>query len=310
MSETLRLTPEEIRRYDAETEAKAAETPDRLKPGAASQGETAVAGRNGHLFIGLGSNRWEHHYAGRVNIDPVWFDAWRRVLDGRQEEAQRRGVRLCNFVVPEKQVVLPQERWEEPPNPDGRPFWQLLQRLGPEAKVCYPARELVEAKRRGPVYFLRNSHWCPSGCLTGVRALLDTIGVSADLEALRFAYRREFSSHDLPPHFFERPQPVEAGFLKAAGEYTFEHHPLHTVGRLVGSRYGIANPAAPDPRRVVLFGDSFSYDAGLAFALSAVFRQVSFYWSKHVVWQTVDEVGADLVVWESAERFMVTLPRT
>lgn len=308
MSEALRLTIAEIRQADVEIEGRAAQTPDRLKPGTTSHGATAVAGCGGNLFIGLGSNRWEHHYMGRVDIARNWFEAWREVLERRQDEARRRGVELWNFVIPEKQVVIPEQRWTDPPSADGRPFRQLLDHLVPEHQVHYALPALTAAKAQGPVYFVRNSHWCASGCLAAVVELTRALGVTAEVENLRFAYRRATTAHDLPMHFFESPLEVELGRLDANGPYTFEHHTLPTTGSYVGSQYGIRNPEAPDPRRVAIFGDSFTYDAGLAWALSGVFAEVSFLWSKGIVWEFVEATRADVVLWESAERFMVTLP--
>lgn len=304
------LTPAEVRARDTALELEAARTPDRLKPGAHSLNETAVAGARGQLFIGQGSNRWEGHYLGRVDIEPPWFEAWRGMLAARQEEARRRGVELWNLVIPEKQVVLPELRWPQPlPSGDRRPFAQLLAKLAPEHRVFYALDALLATKAEGPVFFVRNSHWCPNGCLVAVRALLQAMGVTADFDALRFAYEVVRGPHDLPMHFFENPFKVQAGNLRANGEYTFEHHNLQITGRLTGSHYGIRNPAAPDPRRVIVFGDSFSYDAGVTAALSAVFREASFFWGKSVDWTQVERQQADIVLWESAERFMVTLPQ-
>lgn len=309
MTAILRLTPADIRARDTETELEAARTPDRLKPGAQSANGTAVAGLRGQFFIGEGSNRWEIHYLGRVDIDPPWFDAWKRLLDRRQAEARRRGVELWNLIIPEKQVVLPELRWPAPlPAADKRPFAQLLPHLAPEHRVYYALAPLEAAKADGPVFFVRNSHWCPTGCLSAMRGLLEAMGVAVDFNNLRFAYELVRGSHDLPMHFFENPFKVDAGNLRANGEYMFENHTLPVTGRYVGSNYGIRNPDAPDPRRVVIFGDSFSYDAGVATSLSAVFREVSFFWRKSIDWDAVEAQRADLVICESAERFIVTLP--
>lgn len=311
MTEVLRLTPAEIRARDTETEIEAARTPDRLKPGAQSVNGTAVAGLRGQFFIGEGSNRWEIHYLGRVDIEPPWFNAWKRLLDRRQAEARTRGVELWNLIIPEKQVVLPELRWSAPlPPADKRPFAQLLPHIAPEHRLYYGLESLEAAKPDGPVFFVRNSHWCPTGCLAGIRGLVEAMGVTVDFAGLQFAYEMVRGTHDLPLHFFENPFKVDAGLLRANGEYTFENHTLPTTGRYVGSSYGIRNPDAPDPRRVVIFGDSFSYDAGVAFTLSAVFRDVSFFWTKNVEWKVVEAQRADLVIWESAERFMVTLPES
>nr|QQZ49395.1 hypothetical protein JKL49_20630 [Phenylobacterium glaciei] len=89
---------------------------------------------------------------------------------------------------------------------------------------------------------------------------------------------------------------------------TSDNRQLELTGKHVGSRYVLENPHAPDRRRLMLFGDSYAYDAGLAYALSAVFGYVAFVWSKDVVWAEVTQHRADLVLCESAERYIAVLP--
>lgn len=306
--DVLRLSLAEVRRLDAEFHAASAEVGVGLRAGVLSPNAVAVVGQEGYLFISNGANHWEQQYLGKVKIDPSWIAAWRDMFARRQVEARRRGLPLWNLIIPEKQSVLPEKRWAAPA-PDGgrRPLLQLLPALGPEAQVLYAADALIAARTEAPVYFRRNSHWTPSGCCAALLMLLQAMGVPVDREALRFAYQRGRGGHDLPVHFFEEPAQELHGLLAPAGEYSFNVGSL-ADGRFTGMRYGIDNPAAPDARRVIVFGDSFSYDAGFAAALSAVFREVVFIWSKDVLWSEVESYRADLVIWESAERFLATVP--
>jgi hypothetical protein len=307
MTEILRLTPAEIRAADAELEARAAAESVRLRGGTLSPGSQAVSGREGQLFIGLGSNNWERHCVGNVDIDTAWFDYWRGLLAERQAEARRRGVEMWNVVVPEKQVVLPELRWAEPPDCGMRPMGQLLRRLGPEHRMYYAAPDLLAAKAQGPVYHVRDSHWCASGVLAATRGLLQAMGVTVDFDALRFAYARVRRTHDLPLHFLDAPIEVEAGRLRPNGRYA-HHYDAREVGRHVGSQFRIVNPDAPDPRRVGVCGDSYSWEDGLPFALSGVFAEVYFLWSKDLSWDMAAAERCDLLIWESAERFISTTP--
>jgi hypothetical protein len=65
---------------------------------------------------------------------------------------------------------------------------------------------------------------------------------------------------------------------------------------------------APHPGKVLVFGDSFACDAGFSPALSAAFRTVTFVWSKDVQWEMVAAERPDVVLCESAERFIITAP--
>ena len=62
------------------------------------------------------------------------------------------------------------------------------------------------------------------------------------------------------------------------------------------------------PRRLIVFGDSYSYDVGFTYALVEMFAEVVFVWSKTIDWSLVQTHGSQVVVWESAERFLATLP--
>lgn len=307
-AEAQRLTLSEIRRLDVKLDLAAARAPLRLYPGVRSPTGTAVAGLNGHMFIGDGANHWEAQHLGRTDIRPDWFAAWRDLFARRQVEAARRGVELWNLVIPEKQVVLPEQRWSAPiPDGERRPLTRLLPELGPEARLHYAAPALIAAKPYAPPYLRRDSHWTPSGCCAAMLDLAAAIGVAVDLQTLRFAWRRTRAVQDLAGHFFEQPGEEEAGALAPSGVFDFEERTLPITGRHTGTRLGLSNPDAPDPRRVMVFGDSFTAVAGLAEALSAVFREVRVYWVKNVVWAEVEACRADLVIWQSAERFLATL---
>jgi hypothetical protein len=213
-------------------------------------------------------------------------------------------------VIPEKQVVAPDRRWSAPaPDGAGRPLMQLLPQLGPEARLFYAAEALIRAEALAPIHFQRNSHWTPSACCAVLFELLAAMGVAVEPAEVRFGYRRVWETHDLAKHFFETPAVEERGVLEPSGAYLFEQRTAAITGRNSGTSFHLLNPQAPDPRRVLVVGDSFTADEGFGPALSAVFREVRFFWSKDVSWPLVDSLGADLVICESAERFLATIPQ-
>lgn len=310
-SECLRLGFDDIRGVDAELDALAGpgHPASHLRPGALSPHATAVAGHDGYLFIGDGANRWERQFRGELAVAESWLTGWSALLEQRQAEARRRGAPLWNVVIPEKQVIYPEKRW---PNGevsgDDRPLRKLLPKVGPELQLFYPEQALRAACAHGSVYFRHNSHWAPTGCCATTLALIEAVGAEVELADVRFNYRRGPVQHDLTGHFFDPAPPEEGGNLLPAGERVFDNRGLETTGRHAGSSYGLRNPEAPDRRRVIVFGDSYSYDVGFTFALSEIFLEVVFVWSKSVIWSAVERHQAQLVVWESAERFLATLP--
>lgn len=270
----------------------------------------AVAGVEGFLFIGDGANRWEQQYLGELAVAQSWLDGWCAVLAARQGEAGARGLQLWNFVVPEKQVVLPDKRWlDGEARGSGRPLKRLMEVLSADARLLYPEAALREAQALAPTYFRHNSHWTCWGCCAAVGVLLEALSAASPLADLDFAAQRLTDSHDLTSHFFAPPPREEMLFLTPVGEMTNDNRHLLPPGRHQGATYTLRNPEAPDPRRLILFGDSYAYEHGLSFVLGAAFAEVVFVWSKSVIWDLVDKNGADLVVWESAERYLATLPQ-
>lgn len=96
--------------------------------------------------------------------------------------------------------------------------------------------------------------------------------------------------------------------LASVGEVVFENRQTELTGKHVGSVPVLENARAPDPRRVVLVGDSYAF-IGLTQILSAVFARVTFIWSAAFDWSQVVEHKADLVLCETAERYMAVLPQ-
>lgn len=305
------MTAAEIGALDRELDAAALRHPaSRLQPGQVSPNGAAVAGVDGFLFIGDGGNRWETQYAGPPPPES-WKAAWTEVLVARQAEAAARRVPLWNLVIPEKQVIYPEKRWPEGA-PDGRarPLRRLAALAGPDARLLYGEAALLACKADGPACLRHDSHWTASGCLAVLRQLIAAAAPEVDVDATAFTLVRAGEPLDLAAHFLEPNPPQERLRLTAPHPRAWDNRHYERTGQHTGSRYRLANPEAADPRRVVLFGDSYAYAEGLAAALSALFAEVTCVWSKSVLWDVVDERRAQLVVWESAERFLASLPQS
>jgi hypothetical protein len=85
------------------------------------------------------------------------------------------------------------------------------------------------------------------------------------------------------------------------------------AGGHIGTRRVFRNDDSLDPRVVVVFGDSYGFGdqayPGLSWFLAQVFREVHFVWIPFG-WDPayLDRVGAELVVCQTAERFVVRVP--
>ena len=305
---TQRLTVGEIQSADRELDALAPTFPV-LKPECRSGNGVAVAGRDGFYFIADGANRWEQQYLGTFDPGEDVLQHWVEVILGRARAVAARGVALCNLIVPEKQVIYPELRWPAGGvSGDRRPV-RRLQAAVPADSLYYPEAELRAARDAGPVYFRRNSHWNAAGCAIVAHGVLARLGVAVDPSALRFSYRRDWMQHDLQVHFFENGPLEYSALIQSPVEPAQADMAERIPGRNTGMSYEIHNSAAIDPRRAIIFGDSYAGFAGLSYALAEVFAEVEFVWLKAIDWGRVDRTGAQVVIWEGAERFMLTHPR-
>lgn len=281
----------------------------RREPGAVSESGVVVRGFAGHLFIGDGGNRWEQQLTGACGLTEAALDLWVQVLAARAAAAEGLGVRLVHVVVPEKQIALPGFRWPTDCAPDlsRRPLLQI-QAAAPDCPILYPAEALRLVEPWCELYWRGNSHWCATGCIivakTVVAALLEA---TPRLEPLVRLERAAFR-HDLSAHFPADAAVEEVIRIREAGTRIFDTMTFATTGHYGGSRYIIRNLDAPLREGLIIFGDSNSCDMGLSAALSAVFTDVHFLWAKTIDWAYVQEMQARFVLWESAERFLITPP--
>lgn len=303
------LDLEAIARCEALIDASRKDHPaDLMNYGVATQGNVAIVGLDSYLFIGDGANKWEKQFLGKEKLARGWAKTWAKLFEARRKRAEREKVQLINFVVPEKQVLLSDKRWPGVTVELGnrRPMRILLSKLRQDARLFYPEQALRQASAVAPTYARHDSHWSAFGCCIAIQALLREIGGAPRLEDLKLAVTRRRMSRDLTIHFFNKPIAEEVLRLESNGARTEYNEVPERTGRFTGTYYKLQNPKAPDKRRVAVFGDSYSFTEGATFVLSAVFETVTFLWSKDIDWTLVAEHKIDVVVWEHAERFMIT----
>lgn len=279
-----------------------------LLPGVNSVAGVAVVGLDGHLFIANGANGWERQFLEGIVDEDEWVSSWRAVYAARQSRAAQLGVPLVNIIVPEKHALFAASRWVDADAGGAgarRPVNALLRALSPQDRVLYPEQRMRDA---GGIAFLRHdSHWSASGCCSATQSVLDELSVEVDLETTPLLIRQVNTPRDLCRHFFPDPPPEMALELAPHGVVALDTSRPEGPHRNTGAFYAIVNNDAPDPRTVMVFGDSYSYLGGFCFALSAVFHAVIFIWSKDVDWDAVTANSPDIVICESAERFLLTV---
>lgn len=281
-------------------------------PGSRSADDVAIVGTDGWVFIRGGSNRYVPQFTGELAMAPDWLDAWRDLMNRRQAEAAALGCQLASLVVPEK-VAINIEHYPEPLMPVGpRPIERLLQAGLP---IGYPLQALREAQQHRQVCLRTDSHLTIFGNHVLHEQLLRDVGATPIRADALPASRAYVSCGDLGSRFTPRilevtSTPLSLGIATLTEDNWGE---ISRTGGHIGTRRVFCSPDAPDPRSVVLFGDSYGFGAesyqGTAWFLAQAFRETHFVWAPFG-WDPgyVERVSADVVISQTAERFVARVP--
>lgn len=305
------LDLESVAHFEAYIDANRKEHPvDILNCGTTTASNVAIVGIDSYLFIGNGANKWEEQFLGQAQLDRGWTKAWTKLFETRRKRAERQKVQLINFVIPEKQVLLSHKRWPgiELELGVARPMRRLLANLRQDARLLYPEQELRQAEVIAPIYSRHDSHWSAFGCCAAMQALLREIGGTPPLSQFKIAVTRCNMPRDLVIHFFNKPIGEDTLRLHQNGIREEYNEQPERTGRFNGTYYKLHNQNAPDKRRIAVFGDSYSFTEGVTHVLSAIFETVVFLWSKDIDWSLIARQNIDVIVWEHAERFMISVP--
>jgi hypothetical protein len=274
-----------------------------------------IVGKSGHLFIYGGSNDNVAMYRGEVEMAADWLGEWRTLVAKRRDHAQDAGRRLAFLVVPEKLAVCadcyPQDLTARGP----RPVLRLLDEGA--LPLVYPIEALCDARSVGKTYLLTDSHLTPRGNRILAEATVSDLGVSpAFLPEVEDTPTPHLGAGDLGHHFdpplLEIMRPMADASRAAVVSDNWAE--ISRVGGHIGTIRVFRREDAPDERTVVIFGDSYGFGdnayQGLSWWLAQVFREVHFVWVPFG-WDPkyLDSVNAELVVCQTAERFIARVPR-
>lgn len=242
---------------------------------------------------------------------------WRRLIAARRRRCAAMGARYVQLFPPDKLSVLA----------DRAPTLRIdaaagyASRLAGEAGVLDLLAPLAAARAQGEPYLHTDTHWSHLGYLAAYGALCAELGpqpaahvVDAPTEVrprlcdLGAKLPSPVEEPVATPQWASRAVRREANALVCAREARVRAR--LAPGLLVGSRVVLANARAADPRRLVLFGDSYAFhDAGLGAMLAESFAETHLLWSASIDWAYLERVRPDVVVHELAERFLRKLPR-
>jgi len=290
-----------------------------------------LRGRDGWLFLWDGSNDVHRYYTDADFFSPEDASAWANLLNQRAARIREVGAQYRHVVIPDKLSLYPHHLPMALPYPDLHPCAQIGRLFSGDALYVDLLPDLRGQRGDWPArvgcgpdgfFFRTDSHWTFEGCRVAYIRLCESLGVTprdlADrappagremaldlgakltppmLEMGRFG-RVLRDSHRVSANEMVRYNEAE-GLAKGAPRF---------VGCMVHNHND--HPEA-DPRRLVLFGDSFSEFRPhlLTAMLSETFRDVHFVWSTSLDHDFIARLAPDIVVSEIAERFCKRLPR-
>lgn len=150
----------------------------------------------------------------------------------------------------------------------------------------YPKQALLDAKAGGQIYYQTDTHWNQKGAFVGMQQLMhEAYGVEAkDLDSVSF----DITSHDL------------AGDLAVIGGVADKYN----IDTTYVFDADTADKAQYRDEVALVVGDSFS--GFLSTIAKGYYKEVHWIYTKDFTMSMLDEYDADVVIWESVERYMET----
>lgn len=150
----------------------------------------------------------------------------------------------------------------------------------------YPKQALLDAKAEGQIYYQTDTHWNQKGAFVGMQQLMhEAYGVDAkDLDSVSF----DITSHDL------------AGDLAVIGGVADKYN----IDTTYVFDADTADKAQYRAEVALVVGDSFS--GFLSTIAKGYYKEVHWIYTKDFTMSMLDEYDADVVIWESVERYMET----
>lgn len=283
-------------------------------PGTLSDDGAAIVGREGWLFLCGGTNSNLGQHLGTVATTPGWLGEWRELIGSREALAHELGVASTLLVIPDKLAVYG-GRYPARLEPVGpRPIERLT--ALPDLSIVYPQAELQAAAAGGHEVFIRtDTHLTFSGNELLFHSLLAGLGVEETPDFDDLPSRSYPFAGDLGTKFEPNIVSIvtEPNTLHDAVIVEDNRDEVFAVGGHIGTRRVFRNDRSPDPRTIVVFGDSFGFASprfqGLSWFLAQVFREVHFVWVPFG-WDSgyIRRVGAEAVLVQGAERFLGRVP--
>lgn len=286
-----------------------------LTPGLVSFDGSTVVGPRGDLFLKGGSNAVEHLYS--ESADTRAAPRWSELVQRRVDACAERGIAFRQIVIPEKQTILR----EAFPGAVAGPT-RLLGALEPLLSACPSYVSMLDRLERLhrveglPPFRKVDSHYSYFGARCTVEALLDHLGMRVQLPEPELEVRLvggDLGSKFGVGSFVEHALLPPDGWRPGSCEPERSGHWLPPTGH-TGTRITWTSTAPVIDARVMAFGNSFfergGAPTGLSWWFARLFREFTFVWSPAIDFAQVDNCRPDVVIAQTVERFLPSVPST
>lgn len=265
----------------------------------------AIAGADGWLFIGDGSNHWEGQFTGEFHLTESGLADWMKAFERRHYVSQLIGAQFVHLVIPEKQSVLTKARWvNDVKIQSQRPILQLVQALSVgESRLIYSASMLARESYYAELYFRGDSHCCVSGTWLYFLDVAKHIWSNKQFDFALVPLQRSWRKQDLLAKYAHNIY-EEIIVIARHAQVVFDNQLAKHTGAQVGNHYILHNEQALYSETVIIYGDSYSFDMGFSDVVSVFFQKVHFIWGTVVDFNYCKQHAANYVIVQSAERFL------
>lgn len=277
-----------------------------------------TCGNDGWIFLTGGSNDVLKSYSGNYN-SLAWARAWSERLTERKSYFSEHGVKYFHIVAPEKISIYSQylpESTRQKLCLHETPSLKVSNLIGDKDILINPSEYLRRLSEKFQVYHKTDSHWNFYGAFGVYQLLMAKLGLDFDESILLNIPKHQMVTLDLGGKFkpkikesalFYSPRPrVSRVWCNQLVEYKERSGKENVAGLHIGSSVIFSNSDAVHQKRVIIFGDSFSeYRPQLITGLlSETFSNVMFVWSQNIDFDVIKEFSPEIVITETAERFM------
>lgn len=281
--------------------------------GARSLDDSAILGRDGQVFLFGGSNLVQKLYERPLNVKAA--DRWEKLVQDRKAFCAESGAVFRQLIFPEKQTVLTDLYPLE--IPVGTPLGNAVRsRLLSEQCFIDIQEQLRRMYIEGMNPYRRiDSHLSFHGAMES--ALRVALEFKRDFVLPRPILVRTPMTGDLGDKFTTGSL-IEDVLVPEANAWSFARISPQLVKEITptsghtGTYREWANPDGAIDKTILVFGNSFCERGesvfGLSWWFSRIFKRTVFVWSREVSHDLIGSLKPDIVVAQTVERFLESVP--